>query len=282
MDIQSNELNIPDLNKPLVVSYDNNIAENAIFYINTLNNNNWEYLIVGQGDVWNGFISKIKGYIKFLKTLPSDKIVILTDARDVICCRSPHAFMDAFNSFGGNMVVSMELYCEGYMDINDTNLNKIKCVQSIPITQYWKKHNIIKLPDRKYVNSGLICGKVKQLLHELEWAINNNYSDDQLALCNYINAFPDNVTLDIDATLLHTSTFGVCAGIQQIHVQKNDSPTFAEFLGRGSFFLHIPGCHNKGQKTVYNLACKLIDLGICERELREPYGYSEPKWYEIF
>jgi hypothetical protein len=110
----------------------------------------------------------------------------------------------------------------------------------------------------------------------------NKTSNDQSAFGDYINEYPDRVACDVDASVLHSSVFGVNAGIQNIHIQKRDSPTFAELFGRGAFFLHIPGLTAKGQRVVYEQVCAILGHGLSEKLLRDPYGYAEPKWNEVF
>jgi hypothetical protein len=274
---KSKELNITDIHIPLVVSYDNEIVETTKNFISSLDDNAWEYMIIGKGEVWHGFKTKLTAYRNHLQTLPFNKTVILSDARDVLCCRPPNCFMKAVASFGPNMLVSMEIFSQGAHDIKDHNRH---AWQSVPLTKYWEYHHITKMPDRKYANSGLLAGKVGQLLDFLDWAIVNNYQDDQLALCNYINTFPDTVTLDINADVLHTSTFGVNAGLQIVNRQKKDSPNFAEFVGIGAFFLHIPGTVHIGQKFSYDLAVKMKEMGITYNTLLSRYNYKIPDWHE--
>jgi hypothetical protein len=269
-------------NAPIVVTYDNNPNEYTKRFISTLEANRWEYVVIGKGDEWKGFLTRVVAYEAFLKTLPAEKLVILSDARDVLCIRSPHAFVDAFRSFKKDLVVSMELLCNGKFSVDDSYKSQV-CV---PLKNYWKHYNITSMPARKFVNAGLVAGTVSALLHVLQYVqkymVVNNTTNDQSAFGNYINEFPERVACDVEASLLHTSVFGVNAGIQSIHLQKEDSPTFAELFGRGAFFLHIPGMTAKGQKVVYEQVCNVIDLGITDTQLRKPYGYAEPAWNEIF
>ena len=90
--------------------------------------------------------------------------------------------------------------------------------------------------------------------------------------------FPERVRIDSDAKLLHTSTFGVNAGMQTIFIQAKDSPTLAEMYGRGAFFIHVPGLASKGQSAVYNDVCAIIELGLSDRKIRSGYAYEEPPW----
>lgn len=285
-DIFSKNIDINNLGKPLVISYDNQITEETNRFINTLENHDWDYMIVGKGEKWSGFITRTIKYNAILKTLPAEKIVVLTDARDVYCCRTSGSFIDGFNTFGGKTIVSSELFLMGSMNFIEEDLKKTDFWQGIPLNNYWKYHGITNLPHRKYVNAGLICGQASKLIEQTNWQINfciqNNITDDQLSLCHFIEEHPDKVILDTDAILLHTSTFGVNAGIQQQHIQKIDSPTFAEFYGRSAFFLHIPGTMNKGQREIYNTCWEIIQRGICSKKILNLYGYNEIKWNEKF
>ena len=263
---------------PIVITYDNEPNEPTHFYIKTLTNNGWNYRLIGEGEKWEGWVTRMMAYRKELGSLPPDQVVVLTDARDVVCVRSPKAFMDGFNIFKKDIVVSMELTCGGRMDVPDD----IQNAQCKPLTKYWAHHNITRLPHRKYVNNGLVCGKARALKTMLDWIIANNYKDDQLGLGNYVNEFPDRVALDVDAELLHTSTAGVNAGVLSIHIQKHDSPSLAELFGRGAFFLHIAGMGGKGQRIMYNCVRVLIDSGTSCKMLSSAYNYPEPKWDEKF
>lgn len=266
------------MDTPLVISYDNAPTDNTNYFIKTLESQGWDYRIVGTGETWEGWPTRMRAYSKILGTLPEGKVVILTDARDVVCVRSPKAFMDGFRTFKKDMVVSMELLCGGIIN-NPTDSVRSQCK---PLTNYWKHYNITNLPARRYVNNGLVAGKAKALKEFMDWIIEHTFQEDQLGLGNYVDRFPERAALDVDAELLHTTTFGVNAGILSIHVQKHDSPTFAEFFGRGAFFLHIPGIQNKGQAVIYEYVKKMIDAGARCTLLSGAYNYKEPIWDEIF
>jgi hypothetical protein len=266
---------INDLSKPLVITYDNQPTENTRFYINTLKTNKWDYILLGKDEVWEGWTTRTKAYLNILKTLPQNKVVVLTDARDVICCRSSSAFMDAFHSFSKDIVVCMELMCDNLLDQPDDYIG----LQCHPIQNYWKYHSIHPIPDRKYVNNGLVVGKVCKLIEVLKYNVDNKYLDDKYALGSYINKNPAAVGVDIHADILHTSCFGVYAGMMDIHKQKIDSPTLAELFGRAAFFLHIPGIGQiKGSKIVYKTVKALVESGIHDTLLRAEYNFPEPKW----
>jgi hypothetical protein len=263
---------------PLLVTYDNAPNDNTRYFIKTLETQGWSYKLIGVGDKWEGWPTRMRAYRDFLCTLDDEQLVVLSDARDVVCVRGPKAFLKGFKSFKKDMVVSMELLCGGKLNPPE-NFTTIQCAQ---LTAYWAHHKIASLPNRKFVNNGLTTGRAKALKECLTWIIDNNYTDDQFGIGNYMNAFPDRVAADINADILHTTNFGVNGGIRSIHIQKHDSPTFAELFGRGAFFLHIAGIGGKGQNVVYNFVCTMLDAGSCDSLLRDSYGYSEPEWDEVF
>lgn len=264
------------MTSPLVVSYDNCPNDNTRLFVKTLETNGWNYKLLGMGDVWRGLINKVVGYHDYLKTIDPQTVVILSDARDVFCVRGPKAFLEGWRTFNKDMVVSMELFCDATMDKPDNYVGQ----QCVSLTKYWAHHNIKQLPSRKFVNSGLVAGRAGELCKWLQWTLDNKYLNDQLALGIYMNLFPERIAIDVDAILLHTSTFGTNAGMHgYLRLQNHDSPTLAELCGRGAFFLHIPGINiSKGQAFIYDTVRGIIQNGIGDKQLRASYDYEEPGW----
>ena len=270
--------NINDLTVPLVVSYENDFYNNvnSQMFKKTMEKLNWEYIFIGEGDKWEGFKSKIVGYYNFLKTIPEEKMVILSDARDVFCLRSPLTIMnhlDKFTDMDKKIIISGEMFLCGHMDWTDQQIEvELKkdptfFFQGIPMKKYWNYLNkTTDMPLRKYVNSGLIIGKNKNLTKALKWIIDNKYNDDQLGFSNYTNENPELVVLDYNVDLLHTSGHAICGGLYS-PLQKNDSVTLSELFGQSSYFLHIPGISvSRGQKYMYNIISSLINSNIIKQE----------------
>lgn len=256
----------------LVISYETNMAtnKNAQLFKSTLEKNNWSFLFIGEGEKWDGFKNKIIGYYNILKQLDNHKIIVLSDARDVFCLRSPLTFINSIKKItdiDSKIIISSEMFLQGHMDWNDEQVQKSLSRdnkffwQGIPIDNYWKYHNMEK-PLRKFLNSGLIIGKVNNLIKAFEWIMANNINDDQLGFAYYCNTFPDKVLLDFNAEIIHTSTFGVCGGLYD-EKQKYDSPSLSELFGLSSYFLHIPGLSgSKGQMFIYNIVSKIFETEI--------------------
>lgn len=238
--------------EPILISYCNSEINNTNpcteIFIKTLTNNNWKYNIIGRGEKWNGFITRIHGYYNYLLTLDPKQIVVISDAKDVYCLKPPKNFIRDFMQYNKKIVVSMEIFAEGYLNY----LPDKEYVQVTWIDKYWQMYNIdTSKIHRKYVNSGLISGYVEELIKFFKWTIDNKYTDDQKALGAYINTVPELVYADIHAKLLHTTGAFVSGGLYDIPVQNMDSPTISEISGLSSYFLHIPGTTLRGQKILY-------------------------------
>jgi GR25 family glycosyltransferase involved in LPS biosynthesis len=281
------ELKLFDFDEPLLISYENNMSQNtnAQLFKETLIKNNWKYLFIGEGNKWSGFFNKIVGYHDITKYLPKEKVIILSDSRDVLCCRSPTSFMNKIKNTteSNKIIISTELLLLGHLDWSEEEIeDKLKenpeyFWQGIPLNNYWNKINII--PNKKYVNSGLIIGKSEKIFELFNWMKNNNYRDDQLGLSHYINNFTDNVYLDYKSEILHTSTSLVSGGMLNSKIQGEDSPSISELLGYSSYFLHIPGISmSKGQKHLYDICSRIIKDYNCETILNE-YSLFQTKEY---
>jgi hypothetical protein len=276
--VTSSTFSKDNLDIPLVVAYDSALGNhpNSEFYKQTLVSHNWEYAFINVSDKYRGHYDKILGYYEMLLTLPADKIVVLSDCWDVVCCRNVKAFMAAYASMKSDFIVSMELFCNSTTDIVTT-----PAPACMPLTTYWKHHTNGIYPLRKYVNSGLIVGKASCLMHFYKYVMEKKAgSSDQISLGCYMNDYPERVCVDVDRILLHSTTFGKSGGCENMNLQKQDAPTYSELFGRDSFFLHFPGCGFKGQKFLYDFTCSIIKQGYDSRILNKLYDHDDFNYFE--
>jgi hypothetical protein len=274
-----------DINVPLVVTYCNKYKEtnyeNTRRLVATLKNNNWDHVVLGEGECWENYTTKVKAYRKYLETLCPDKIVVISDAHDVYCLRNVHYFVEEFKALQKPIVVSMELFAEGRVNYNPSQ----QYSQVEWLGPYYEHHGIQIKPDdhvKKYVNSGLMCGYAKNLMHLNEWTIQRGFTDDQKAAASYANAHPDDVHLDMDASILHTCTSSVNFGLHA-QAQHGDSPSFSELFGHSAYFLHIPGLNcGGGQPILYDVVHDVLqkyNSRIADQIPTHNYNYVKFKHY---
>lgn len=272
---------INDINKPLVITYCNKYKsenyENTHRLIKTLKNNEWDYHILGDGEEWKGFNTKIHSVKNFLSTLNPEKIVIISDAHDVYCIKNSFHFISLFKLCNKSIITSMEYYAEGDTYSNP-NINSYNVTWLGPYFDFYNLDykNILK----PFVNGGLIAGYAKDLFDLYNWTITNNYTDDQKAIGAYMNTFPDKVFADFESEILHTCNSLINGGIDS-YKQVIDSPNINELIGQKSFFLHIPGIvQSKGQKYLYECIYQILQFINCN-EIHNIYPRYNLKYYNL-
>ena len=245
--------------EPLLISYCNDHSNsNTKSFMDTLDSHKWNYHILGNGEKWINFVeTRVKSYLNCLKKINPKQLVVITDARDVLCVRQFTNFISDFKQYNKKIVVSMELFAEGSM-LYDPNKSYYQVTW---LENYWKYYNIdYNTIIRKFVNGGLIAGYVEDLINCFQWIIDNNYQDDQKGLGAYMNKFPELFYTDINADILHTSCAFVNGGCIEKNIQNQDSVTLLELTGIKSYFIHIPGLQgSKGQQLVYNEIKKTLN-----------------------
>jgi hypothetical protein len=263
------------MTEPVLISYENDSTnENSQFFFETVKRNGWEYRQIGVGDKWEGFITRTRRYKDISASYDKDRILVLSDARDVFCVRHAKAFTAAFEYFKTPILVSADVFLASQINVPENFIH----TQGASLEPYFKHWNTDPLKTmRKFVCAGLIAGRAGSLYEMYNWILENNYTDDQLGVAMYVRKFPERIKLDHDAIVLHSSTYGVNGGTYHIHYQKQDAPTFAELFGTGAFFLHIPGLCYKGQKYIYN-AIKNILKEHDSDALLKVYGKPYPPW----
>jgi hypothetical protein len=253
----NNDFKLPHL---LIKKEINGVVENEVTNLlnQTLNQYNWSYTYT-------------ENNLEILEKMHENQIVILLNTPEIYCMRSPKAFKEAFQSFNKNIVVGMEI--TGNCSFTFPN----------PIDEYWKSKNLAEIPPRKYPTT-VIAGYAKDLIKMYKFLETNNLTSlSNLSIFyNFINKFPNEIGVDVKADIFHISNFGLNAGILNIHNQKNDSPTFAEFFGRGAFFLILPHTHLNGQKVVSKYVQLMLKNNASDKTFRENYNYPEPSWNETF
>ena len=280
-------MQLDNVDVPLVITYCNKFKEtnyeNTRRFVETLQNNKWEYVVLGEGEQWQGFMTKINACRRYLKTLHPDKVVIVSDAHDVYCTRNVHYFMEDFKVLNKPIVTSMEPFAEGHIHYKPEHTYG----QVEWLGPYFEHHGMsISAKDhvKKYINAGLMCGYAKNLIHLHNWMVENGYTDDQKGTASYANVYPDNVHLDMNTQLLHTCTSGVNFGLHS-QIQCTDSPSMGEIFGHSTYFLHIPGINcDGGQPILYDVvydSMQKYNSRIAYQIPNYTYDYAEfKKYYE--
>jgi len=195
------------------------------------------YELLGNTNLkWEGFQTKMKLFSSELVKLCPNELVMCVDAYDTLPIKHSSDFEKQFLKYFSKY----EIVSSG----------ETTCLFGIckPL------QNRQELSTRKYVNSGLMCGKAKNLLKFWDWALQNEYKDDQIALCDYFNAFPQITTIDYDNVLFQTSV------TRSFFPATDNENCILDTLNlKGAFFLHLPALqYFDGQQENYLQALNSI------------------------
>lgn len=158
----------------LVISLATSKTKDFLEFLHTLKKFKYEYKIVGMNQKWKGLKMKIDYYLRELKELPLNKLVLICDSYDILFLQGPKALEDKYRTkANGKVVIGLENQTDtlcSFIPICDADVIK-KCNIKNPY------HS-----DFKYINSGFILGPVHILLDifkHMKQNIDNIYDDQQ-------------------------------------------------------------------------------------------------------
>ena len=190
--------------------------------IKTLESNGYKYTVLGKGEKWKGFMTKIRSCLTYTKTLPDDQIIAVVDGYDVFASGPSSEFVERYKSYGYPLVVGAETRCGA------------NCV---PLKEWWNHHaSRITTTTLQYCNGGFYVGKAMDVALLLQYMLDLGIDDDQIALGTYLNRYPERAMLDTKALLVGNITPG---DFKDIDV-KGDKFVMAK-TGQSPLFIHLPG-----------------------------------------
>lgn len=165
----------------------------------------YKYKVLGEGVKWKGFETKIELYDEVLSNMNPEKIVIICDSYDLLFLEGPGVIMEKYDKIAkGKVLIGLE------------NISDLICrLSSICIPRMIEKCKIENkyYSHFKYINSGFIMGKAKDLKEIFNFMKENKHKDDQLGLISWVSENCDRVVfdyhLDIIANLLPYKIFNV-------------------------------------------------------------------------
>lgn len=220
---------------PLVLTFQNNPHQaNLKNIVASLKRWGWDFEVIGQGLKWKGFGTKFINYALHLKTLKDkNRIVVLVDSTDLIANGAPEEFIKTYLRISNyknthhRIVISAEKACcvtpmsfhlPG--DFVQNGMKKSRAIESGTRNndgdQVWKtrmeaQKNIEGFEgnglDYKFLNSGMIVGRAKDLIEMFDFLKTESNEDDQALASEYFLRFPEKVLLDYNNVLFSNSNF---------------------------------------------------------------------------
>lgn len=219
-----------------IVTFANREADGLHNWLTSMKKFGYEASVIGMGTPWKGWMTRTRAYYDYISKLSSERLIVLIDAFDALACRSAPGLIETYIQFKRPLVVSTETVC-------------LKLLNCRPVTQWWQHHNLI--PGRyQYINAGVIMGTREALMEALAYILESGLEDDQLGLCQYIEAHPDKVALDTDSRLIGTITSKSRHDFNDQLIRKD--------TGTQPYFVHIPGIRGDFGRRYNTIGSKLL------------------------
>jgi len=243
--------------KILVIIYETDLNNKRLNkYIKTLKRFGYDYKIIGDYE-WKGFGKKIKTLHTFLNTLPPNKIVVISDGRDVFVGKNQSELIHTYTKLALNKIlVSTEWACceetrkmyapnniryvngsHKYL-MNNSQKNVHHWIQQFKTLAFTKTGR----KDLKWVNpnAGLYMGQVKDILKM--YSLMNIYKDDeddQSVLSEIILQNQNMFELDYFASIFSNSHMWG----SECHYKNTNNEVINTTFNSKPFFFHFPAKH---------------------------------------
>lgn len=140
----------------------------------------YNYEILGVGEPWKGFNTKMQLLIQFLQTQRADELMVVTDAYDLLMTGPPEELERKFKKLHKPIVIGAESGCSLNCDRSGADTCAIEGVN-------------------RYPNGGFVMGSAQDLLHLYEHAKQHGNGDDQVGFSSYWKLHCADVHLDAAA-----------------------------------------------------------------------------------
>lgn len=249
-------------NSPLVVSYESDFDHtNVQKLVYTLEKNNYNYSIIGQGIKWQGNGTKIVGYHEYYKTLDPERIVIQVDSRDVLVNQNFSFFNKLLEYYteilDTKLIISAEhsltkqtkMFPPGSFVNKDLTRAKrtYETSMSVHHRQKWKaRFKEMTDSTENSPNSGLILGRVKNFikLYNIMDTDPKEHSDQTIMYDIYLNK-PELFMLD-SKNVFFTNIFNYDS------CKFDSNNKLIGVLGTTPVFIQTPGRSWKCYNTMFN------------------------------
>lgn len=261
-------------NRPLVVMYETDLQHpNLKMLTKSLEKHLYDYKILTD-DKWIAFGRKINKIHKFISNLPSDRLVIICDARDVLSVNfDSDMFVRKLKStvdYKSKVLVSTEIGCcvktwfgpGQYRSIDGRVLQRSydKSNVDLKYDSQWKnmfkerallegiKHPV-KHKQSIYLNAGIYTGLAKNVCKIYDHMAISEREDDQIIMSEIFYLRPEFFQLDYNRNFFSNSHVwdknNSVQGCEDsgCYYKEKDNKIVDTYLNSKPFFIHTPGKH---------------------------------------
>lgn len=192
----------------LIVSYCNKRNNYSDNFEASLKKFKYTYKLLGIGEKWENFMTKIKAYHKFLSSPKTSDLICIIDCYDVLACRKKSDLLKLYNQTNQTNQINNQINKQSKVIVSSQA--ECKSYNCFELSSWWKKNILTNNLHNRFANSGFILGKWDDVKHVIDYLLNvkdssgNTLVDDQLALCHYIEKYPDKIDIDVMSKYIGT------------------------------------------------------------------------------
>ena len=173
--------------------------------------NSGEFIALGLGEKWGGYVWKMQKMIEYLKSIDKNEFIVFVDGYDVICVKNLSTIVDQYRE------VQNKTDCKMIVATETNFLPKF-----ISALHFGSKNGVL-------INTGTYLGFSGDILEVLSSAIKKfpNEIDDQVLLTNYAKLSGKDIYIDVDEVFFYVVGTPLCELV---------------FPKKSPYFIHAPGC----------------------------------------
>lgn len=202
--------------EPVLLAVATDVSPNVHNFLASSRRAGWTPQLLGVGERWAGFTTKIRHYAAACSALPPSQLVVCADTSDVLVRGAPSDAMRLWEEHFAD--ASVVFGAEGLCSAN--------CVPVPALHAARFGDDETTRPATPYINSGLIMGRAGRVAEMFQWMLDSGEKDDQIGAAKFVIAHgPEGFVLDHDRHLFIIVNYGT----------RPDANTTA------APFVHFPG-----------------------------------------
>lgn len=146
-------------------------------------------VILGLGQKWQGFKTKIGLVHKYVSSLPRDDLVAVVDVYDLLVQSRPRDFVQLFTDRAASQGKDLVLGVGDEFGMPLTNVRKCSGIEA----RYFKSRF-------KFVNGGFVFGRAHFMTEMYDFMLRNVSHDDEVGIMRFLRQRGDNSDVHVDQT----------------------------------------------------------------------------------
>lgn len=185
--------------EPVLLGVATDVSPNVHNFLASSQRAGWTTQLLGVGERWAGFKTKMRLYAAACGALPPSQLVVCADTSDVLVRGSPNDAMRLWQ----------EHFADARLVFGAEGLCAANCVPVPALHAATFGDDEATWPATPYINSGLIMGRAGHVAEMFQWMLDTGEKDDQIGAAKFVIARgPEGFVLDHERRLFVNVNYG--------------------------------------------------------------------------